>query len=255
MNSKRKFSAQSTASLIKKARQYEKARAAPSLQRAVAAAVRKTVEKKGVDFPINTTEIVSTVNSNQAAFCLNLIQQGVGSWNRVGRKIQLQSIRLRGQLEWTLDAATSTANYVGNCVRMVVVWDTQPSDTAIPSFEQVFGVTGQDGSETCTYLNPVRYDNMDRFSVLSDTVMKLKPPICNTVSGSTSAVQVIEPFDKFVKLSGKFSNYSGNSNPMTMAGLSSGGLYVYFRAAQNTVDTNRVAVGLDSFARLRYIDP
>jgi len=247
----------STKALVKKARKYqtERATARPSLQRAVAAAVRKTVEKKGVDTPLNSTPIVSTMNGNENTVCVNLIQQGAGSWNRVGRKIQLQSLRVRGELEWTLDSAVSSGDYKGNVVRMTVVWDKSPQDTTTPSAEQVFGVTGQDGSETATYLNPVRYDNMDRFSVLRDCVIKFEPPMYNAAAGSTNIVLVRQPFDEFIKLNGKETTYSGNTNPVTSASLTTGGLYVIFRAAENTAATNFVGVSSNSFARLRYVDP
>lgn len=247
----------STKALVKKARKYqtERATARPSLQRAVAAAVRKTVEKKGVDTPLNSTPIVATVNGNENTTCVNLIQQGAGSWNRVGRKVQLQSLRIRGELEWTLDSAVTSGDYKGNVVRMVVIWDKSPNDVSTPTPDLVFGVTGQDGSETCTFLNPVRYDNMDRFSVLRDCVITLEPPMYNAAAGTSNIVLVRRAFDEFIKLNGKETTYSGNTNPLTTASLTTGGLYVMFRAAENTSGTNFVGVSNNSFARLRYTDP
>lgn len=248
----------STKSIVNKLRKYEKQRATsarPSLQRAVAAAVRKTVEKKGVDFPIDVTQVVATTNNNNAAYCLNLVQMGAGSWNRVGRKIQLQSLRLRGNIVWTLDQETTTLNYVANTLRMVVVWDKQPSGNAIPTFDTVFGVTGQDGSETTTYLNPVKFDNMDRFSVLRDVVIDFVPPMYNPAAGTQNAVVVRKSFDEYLQLKGRECVFLGQSNPMTTADISSGGVYVYFRTAVNALNTNQIAIDTNSFARLRYIDP
>ena len=243
----------STAQLLKKARKFEKAAPAKqSLQRAVALAVRKQVEKKGVDFPLDTT-VQATTTTSGSAFCLNLVQQNVGSWNRVGRKIQSQSIRLRGGLVWTLDQEATTLNYVGNTCRMVVVWDKQPSG-AFPTFDTVFGVTGQDGTETTTFLNPVKYDNMDRFSVLRDLVIDFEPPMYNPAAGTQNAVVVRKSFDEFIKLGGKETVYSGQNSPAQISDVSSGALYVYFRAAANATNTNMVQVDTNSFARLRYID-
>jgi len=228
-----------------------------SLQRAVASAVKKTVEKKGVDFPIGSATIITDVLSgNDNTVCLNLVQAGAGSWNRVGRKIQLQSIRLRGCINWVLDQTASSLNYQGNVLRMVVIWDKQPSDGTLPVFDQVFGVTGQDGSETSSFLNPVRYDNMDRFSVLRDCVIDFTPPIYNNAASGTAAVVVRKNFDEFIQLKGRETVFSQNTNPMTTAGLSTGGLYVIFRAMESTANTNALFVDLtSSFARLRYIDP
>jgi len=257
MSGKRKYGAMSTTQLLKKARKYNKQRASaqPSLQRAVAAAVRKTVEKKGVDFPLTEPTILATTNTNASSFCINLVQAGAGSWNRVGRKIQLQSVRLRGTIRWLSKFAATTSNFIPNTVRMVVVWDKQPSDSTIASFDQVFGVTGQDGSETCTFLNPVRYDNMDRFSVVRDCVIDFNPDIANSVSGTLTQSFKSIAFDEYITLKGKETVFSANTSPMTTAGLSTGALLVYFRAAENTAGTNTCEVTSNSFARLRYIDP
>lgn len=253
MSSKRKYTTTATP-MFKKARQFQKERPAKqSLQRAVAAAVRKEVEKKGVDFPLDVASVVSTTNGTQAAFCINLTQQGVGSWNRVGRKIQNQSIRLRGGIVWLLDQETTTLNLIGNTLRMVVVWDKQPSGT-FPTFDTVFGVTGQDGTETTTFLNPVKYDNMDRFMVLRDMVCDFEPPLYNAAAGTQNAVIVRKSFDEYIRLGGKETTYLGQSNPATIADVSSGALYVYFRAAANVTNQNQLAIDSSSFARLRYTD-
>lgn len=234
------------------------ARQKSSLQRAVTAAVKKTVEKKGCDFPIDfgANPVPSTVNTNGQSLCLNLIQQGAGSWNRVGRKIHLQSLRLRGEIVWLLDQEASTLNLNGNTIRMVIVWDKQPSGPVgtIPAFDTVFGVTGQDGSETTSYLNPVKYDNMDRFSVLRDCVHTFEPPLYNAAAGTQNAVVVRKPFDEFIQLKGREVVYSGQSNPMTIADVSTGAIYIYCRAAGNISNVNFFTLADSSFARLRYID-
>jgi len=214
------------------------------------------VEKKGVDFPLfDGNPIIATTTSNASSLCLNLVQAGTGSWNRVGRKIQAQSLRLRGEIVWTLGKETTTLNYNGNTCRMVVVWDKQPSGGSIPTFDTVFGVTGQDGSETTTYLNPVKYDNMDRFSVLRDCVINFEPPVYNAAAGTQNLVVVRKPFDEFLTIKGKETVFLGQSTPMTIADVSTGAIYVYFRAAANVNLQNQLQVSTDSTARLRYIDP
>jgi len=226
-----------------------------SLNRAVAAAVRKTVEKKGVDFPLTiATAITAATNDNSDCFVVDLVQQGAGSWNRVGRKIELQSLRVRGIVLWTYKQEGTTNNLVGNTLRMVVVWDKQPSGNAIPTFDTVFGVTGQDGSETTTFLNPVKYDNMDRFSVLRDCVIQQFEPRVLTTGGTQNTVKVRVPFDEFIALKGREVVFLGQSTPMTIADVSTGAVYVYFRAAASGAE-NFFQIEDDSFARLRYIDP
>lgn len=47
-----------------------------------------TKEVKGVDTSLDQiADVTNVAASNNSAFCLNLVQQGAGSWNRVGRKI------------------------------------------------------------------------------------------------------------------------------------------------------------------------
>jgi len=228
-----------------------------SLNRVVAAAVRKTVEKKGCDFPMGGTgaAVTASTNTNADCYVVNLVQQGAGSWNRVGRKIQLQSLRLRGSLLFTYDPAPSTGNLTGNTLRMVVVWDKQPSGAAIPTYDTVFGVTGQDGSETSTFLNPVKYDNMDRFSVLRDCVIDFDPKLYNASALTQGRVIEYKTFDEFIPLKGREVVFLGQTVPMTIADISTGGLYVYFRAAADSLAVTSIEVQSNSFARLRYIDP
>lgn len=227
-----------------------------SLNRAVAAAVRKTVEKKGVDFPLTIAgPITASTNTNGDCLVLDLVQQGAGSWNRVGRKIELQSLRLRGQFIWQYDPVAVTGTLFGNTVRMVVVWDKQPSGAAIPTFDTVFGVTGQDGSETTTFLNPVKYDNMDRFSVLRDCVKEMNPRLYNASAGTEGYTVEYYPFDEFIPLKGREVVFLGQSAPMTIADISTGAIYVYFRTQFGTDNVSDVAISSNSFARLRYIDP
>jgi len=115
-------------------------RRAPA-RRAVVAAVRNASEKKGVDTSIALTPVIATTNTNASSFVLNLIQAGNGSWNRVGRKVHLKSLRLRGHLRWLYGNNAGTNNLDANAVRMVVVWDKQPSGGAIPTFDAIFGKT------------------------------------------------------------------------------------------------------------------
>jgi len=75
-------------------------------------------EVKVIDTIIESTPIVSTTNTNESSFVLNLIQQGPGGWERVGRKALMLSARIRGVLEFETQPAaivgdTSEANNVG----------------------------------------------------------------------------------------------------------------------------------------------
>jgi len=217
------------------------------------AAVRRAAESKGFDTGLGIAQVVSTTNTNGDCFVLNLCQQGAGSWNRIGRKINLQSVRLRGIAQFNFAPVATTAALNSNTLRMVLVWDKQPSGGAIPAFDTIFGTTAQDGTESTTFLNPIKFDNMDRFSVLKDWVYSEKPYAALS-SGTQNAVTVQVPFDEYVKLGGREVVFQGQSNPMTIADISTGALYVFFRVETNTSTTSYVAIDNTAFARLRYTD-
>lgn len=232
---------------------YRPSAPVPGSSRALAAAMRRVGEKKGMDTALTLTPVIATTSTNGSAFVLNLIQQGVGSWNRVGRKINLQSVRLRGIATFEFQVELVTGRLYANTLRMVVVWDKQPSGSAIPTFDSIFGKTAQDGTESTTFLDPVRYDNMDRFTVLRDSVLDAQSEATSD-AGTTLISQVNVSFDEYIKLGSREVVFSGQSAPMTIADISTGALYVYFRADTNSSAQSIISIDATSFARVRYTD-
>jgi len=213
-------------------------------------------ELKGVDTEIGSVigSVINTTNTNGDAVVLNLIQTGNGSWNRVGKKAILQSLRLFGTLNWKYYPTAPTNGVLANAARMVVVWDKQPSSGAIPTYDTIFGTTDQAGTESTDYLDPVRYDNTGRFSVLKDCKLAFTPQALGA-TGSASVLTVSVMIDEFVKLKGRETIFSGQSTPMTIADISTGALYVFFRSKYLANDgENQVEIGNDFKARLRYTD-
>lgn len=209
-------------------------------------------EKKGVDIDIDvTSNLLSTTNTNGGAFLLNPVQQGTGSWNRVGRKTFGKSVRLTGLVK--LNVPTGGGGGVdgqeGTCVRMVVVWDKQPCSGTQPTFDDIFGRTDEAGTESCQYLDGVRYDETGRFSVLRDCHMVLNPESNNQADPCI----FYHAFDEYIKLGNKESIYSATANPMTTASVSSGALYVYFRQNPTSLTSRTVTID-QAVARFRYTD-
>lgn len=207
-------------------------------------------ELKGVDVDISNADIPSTTNNNDSIAVLNLIQQGTGSWNRVGRKVGLYSVRLTGQAI-CLIGPNSGDLQLGTTMRMTLVWDAQPSGGAIPSFSDIFGVTDQSGNEDVALFDPPRYDNMDRFTVLRDKYLDFNPE--STPLAAANGNRYVTYFDEYVKLGGRETVYSGSSVPMTAADVSSGSLLLIYRASANVTGDAECTVELGN-ARLRYND-
>jgi len=239
----------------KGAKVFRKSAAAKSVAKQIKKAVAKGQiggEVKGMDTSLALNPVIATTNTNASVFVLNLMQQGNASWERVGRKAHLQSVRIKCTFAHAFTTTAVTGAVSANQLRMVVVWDKQPSSGAIPTFDTIFGRTDQTGAESCQFIDPPRYDNMDRFSVLRDKLYDMNV----TATNLGTAAQVINLYhcDEFIKLNGRETVYSGTANPLTIASISTGALYVYFRAQLNSAADNITAVNDDAVARLRYTE-
>jgi len=211
------------------------------------------LELKGVDTQLTLSPIIATTSTNASSFTLNLVPPGSGSWNRVGRRICMKNLRIKGNLLQTYALIATTNNILGNYVRMVVVWDRQPSSGSVPTYDTIFGNTDQAGTESTGILSTLKYDNMQRFRVLRDTVINCPADTTPGLAGTQNLVTNCYPFDEYIKLPNLESTYSGQTATQTIADISTGALYVFFRANSNAA-SNFVEVDSDTWARLRYYD-
>lgn len=203
-------------------------------------------EVKGMDTTFNQTTVSAILSGNDDATPLNLVQMGAGSWNRVGRKIFLKSVRLKG--EFLLETALQSTTYAGNTIRLVLIWDKQPTGGTIPAWDQIFGHTTQAGVESTTLMDSIKFDNMNRFRILKDICVGHGP---KSYTGTNTYVERF-PFDEYIKLNGLETTFSGQSDPMTWADISTGGLLLYARSAIE-LSANKIAIA-NSVARIRYLD-
>lgn len=165
-------------------------------------------EVKGVDTDLAYNPIIATTSTNAGIFVLNLVVPGTGSWNRVGRKISMKSVRLHGQCAMACLPTAATGVMIANVLRMSLVYDKQPSSGTIPTFDTIFGNTAPDGTESTQFFSPRRYDNLARFEVIRDTVINM--PIPSTTSfGTNNQITFFYPFDIFVNLRGRETVFSG----------------------------------------------
>lgn len=213
--------------------------------------LRSSGELKGMDTALTQTPILSTTNTNGGIVVMNLVVPGNGSWNRIGRKIRMRSLRIVGTVDAQCTYQTVATTMHGGTVRMIVVYDKQPSGV-LPTFDSIFGLTAADGTESTNYLSPLRYDNTDRFVVLKDTKWN-----CNPEGMVATGGVIISPqykIDEYIRLPNLETVYSGQTSPQTIADISSGALYVIFRADENTSGIFTAVVPSVSFGRLRYVD-
>lgn len=209
---------------------------------------------KGLDTDCQVSTILDTTNDNQQIQPLNLIAAGSGSFNRVGRKVFLHSVRVRGLITYTsYNNGGGSSVLSAHSARLVLVWDRQPSSGSAPAFSDIFGTTQQDGTETTLSIyDPLRYDNTGRFVVLHDHVQAMNPTV-NTTPGSTDAAHYEYPVDLYISLKGLATLYSGDSSPATLSDISSGALYLVTRGTHYA--SGYSSAGFQQcYARLRYTD-
>lgn len=226
---------------MKKRRTFPK-RASPS----------KMGEIKGVDTDINDTSVLTTTNTSGDIVALNLVRSGTNSWERIGKKVNLKSVRLTGEANFEVVPAATTGLYDTMQMRICLVWDKQPNGAAIPNFDAIFGTTDQAGTEaTGSVLDALKFDVMKRFTILRDH--RITVPAMSFAPGTTPTASVAVPFDLYVPLKDREVVFGGQSSPMTYTDIYSGGLLLVYRATAVTYGSAVVRV-TDATARLRYSD-
>lgn len=212
------------------------------------------VEKKGMDTVITFNDIISTTTTNANIIVLNLVQPGTGSWNRIGKRVNPSSLRVKGQVrfESEQDVQGDQRFVEGTVLRMTIVHDNQPSGNTVPVFSDMFGQTSQTGTESVFVWDSIRYDNTDRFTILRDKFIDLNPSATPGLDGAVEAASY-QTFwcDEYIQLKQKAVVYSGQSNPMTIADISTGAYYLVCRTFANEAHTNTAFVGT---CRFRYTD-
>lgn len=260
-SSRKRARSSSVHSAYKKPRSSRRStyRAARSARRTTTVIHKSSGELKGIDQAIDPiandaggTGIKNTTNTNDAISVVNLIDPGSASYNRIGRKIHMRSIRYKGILQTTFKHKPTSGELEANTVRIVLVYDKQPSD-ALPNYNAIFGRTIQDGTESTQFLDNLRYDNTGRFKVLADDLFSMNPKASNQVGGTDDSLIYYTTFDKYVDLKNKVTVYSGQSIPCTIADISTGALYLIYRARNDDNEKSESFVR-NGVIRLRYTD-
>jgi len=149
----------------------------------------KYVDTAMVNFQPGTT--VGTAAPNTAAIqYLNLMVQGTGPTNRVGRKISMQTLQL--DFFWTLTnaGAAPTGGDAPVFIRLAVVYDRNPNGNP-PTLSDIWQARGGDAASTALTANawtlPNR-ENVARFLILRDCKMYFPT---NSIVASPLTAQIL----------------------------------------------------------------
>lgn len=198
---------------------------------------RSTAEKKFVD-----TTVTGDCSTTGSVTALNLVDEGTGVSQRVGRKICMKSVQLRGQIR-PEDALTTGANCtIPTHVRVMIIWDKQVNGVIATIAEILSAATSQ------SFMN---LNNRERFVVLMDKAMLVGPQIMDTTATQSVAAvgvagRIINKYKKFPQST--FTIFDGTG--AGIADINTGGLYAVCigdRAAGAAAIGNLVA-------RIRYTD-
>jgi len=163
------------------------------------------------------------------------------NYQRVGRKITLKSLQIRGLL---LPSDDTTADQQ---IRMLIVFDKQ-SNGAAPTWGDVIKSQNISGTTSSTHMDMVNLDNRDRFEIIRDrtwSITKRDTTATQAFSGSPTTICVNE----FIKLGDRQTVYNAGTAG-TVGDIQSGSLY-FFMISNNA---NASGTNFDVAFRTRFID-
>lgn len=189
------------------------------------------------------------LNSTGSIYALNLVQVGSSMFNRVGRRIQMKSVRLRAQIIFIAGVARTTPV---DTAKISIIYDKQ-TNGAYPTLADVYLDTEQSGANTATSLSGLNMNNRDRFITIMEKCIV-------TASGVTTGTGLFQsPFpqditpqyiDEYRKLN-LTTHFRSDSNPAVIGDINNGGLYF--------ITFSNIPAGSENFqilwnCRLKYID-
>lgn len=216
------------------------------------------VETKTLDISLSAGNpfqgIVDTYNTNQSALILNPVQEGAGDYQRIGKRINMKSIRVRG----TISIVSKTPAVVSSGfntlnVRLVIVYFREQL-AAIPDWNAVFNCVDAIGTKFSNLNAPLASSAMTSCVLLMDRMYN------NTALGPLSLTSTENqyncPFDEYLDLGGAGATYQGTSNPITAANITTGMLVMYMRSDMDSTapGEGQAFIFENSIARLRYTD-
>lgn len=205
-------------------------------------------EKKFVDYLYTETgALYQTPN----IYTLNTVVTGPEWFNRIGRKINMLSLRLR--IQFAIDPGVVTESQSARIARYLIVYDRQ-SDNLPPVLDDVLLGTNYNGTQ-----NNLRgfafpnISNSERFIILRDRCISiaqngnlLEPYNISMIDGKQDKTW----FEEYVKLKGLTTVY-GNNDPSLIA-INTGALYLMVFSNFIGVETSNIKSQFT--ARLKFMD-
>lgn len=184
-------------------------------------------EIKAVDFGGTTIRIDDT---GQLA-TLNTVTAGSSFYQRIGRRIELLSVEIRGNIG---SVRTVTAS---DFCRLLIIYDRQPNG-AVPNLADVLQNVNGSGTATSTAYAGINLNNRDRFDIIMDK--KIILPTQTITAGVLTNPGWVDPVAEtfnikaFRKLGNRITQYKADTNPPVIGDIASGALYLMTVGSQPT---------------------
>lgn len=196
------------------------------------------VEKKSID-----TAMSATITNGGQFYALCVPVPGAGMSDRVGRKLTMKSLYIRGTVQVQLSATPSgSVTSEAHMLRLIVLYDKQPNG-ALPALADILGAGG-------TVNSMFNIDNRDRFQILKDKTWAFDPMIYDSTNDAYAWNRCIYPVKIFKKINLETIFNAGTAG--TSADINSGNLIAFWiENAAAAADKN---VNIYTNARVRYVD-
>ena len=163
---------------------------------------------------------------------MNLIGQGTAYWERIGSKVNMQAVHIRGYID-----NVQTGAGIPGLMRMIVFYDRQPNGAACVYSDVIQGRTNA-GVASVDGLTGLNIDNRQRFVIIYDKYMyaagyNAGPPVVmegNNTTGKDGNNEYI--FNCYIPLRNLVSIFK--SSTLTIADISTGALGVFFVDSNET---------------------
>jgi len=166
---------------------------------------RSQVEKKYID----VAEATYACSTTGSVTCLNLCNEGTGVSQRIGRKICIKSVQVRG-ITYPADGTVLATN-----VRIMLIWDKQVNGVIATIAELLSAATSN------SYMN---LDNRERFVVIMDKQFACGG-FATTATQAFAQSPTVHTVNKYKKLpAGSFTIYDGTG--AGIADINTGALYL-----------------------------
>jgi len=196
------------------------------------------VEKKAFD-----TQMYGDVSTAGAIFPLCVPVPGAGLNQRIGRRITIRSVQMKGIVQMELASTPSgSVTAEANHLRMILLYDKQPN-AALPVLADVLT-----GGQTVNDL--FNLNNRDRFQILKDKVWSFDPMVYDGTNHAYSWSRTATYLKFYRKLNLETTFNAGTAG--TSADVTSGNLIVVWLC--NTPAGTDKNVDIYVNARVRYVD-